>query len=97
MFTGRFAREVILPTAQGQPAFISWPIHQPAHVILSAPGPIDVLAALIQIAVGIGLMFRRAARPAIVVSVLWSLNVWIVGEGIGGLAGGSGMLLTGAP
>jgi hypothetical protein len=97
MFTNRLTREVILPTAHGQPGFVSWPIHHAAHVILSAPGPINAFAALIQIAVGMGLMFRASVRPAIVISVLWSLNVWILGEGIAGLAGGSGMLLTGAP
>ena len=97
MFTSRFAREVILPAAQGQPGFIAWPIHQAARVILEAPGPINAVAGLVQIGIGVGLMVRRSVRLAIAASLLWSLNVWILGEGIGGLAGGSGMLLTGAP
>lgn len=97
MFTGRFAREVILPAADGQPGFVAWPIHQAAHMILWAPGPINAIAALVQIGIGIGLMFRAWVRPAILLSLLWSLNVWILGEGIGGLGGGKAMLLTGAP
>ena len=97
MFTQRFAREVILPAANRQPSFIAWPIHQAVHVTLWAPGPINAVAALLQIGIGIGLMLRASVRLAIVVSILWSLNVWIVGEGSGGLVTGTGMLLTGAP
>jgi hypothetical protein len=97
MFTARFAREVILPSAHGQPGFIAWPIHQAVHLILWAPGPVNAVVALAQIGIGVGLMFRVSVRPAIVVSILWSLNVWVVGEGAGGLAAGTGMLLTGAP
>ncbi len=88
---------MILVSARGEPEFIAWPIRQAAHVILWAPAPINAMAAVVQVAIGIGLMFRRAVRPAIVASVLWSLNVWIIGEAAGGLAAGSGMLLTGAP
>jgi hypothetical protein len=97
MFTARFAREVILPAADGQPGFVAWPIHQAAHLILWAPGPINAVSALIQIGIGIGLMFRRSVRVAIVLSLVWSLNVWILGEGMGGLGGGKVMVLTGAP
>jgi len=97
MFTGRFAREVIAPAAQGQPGFVAAPIRLAGHIILWAPGPFNAVFALIQLAIGLGLLSRRTVRPALVLSVLWSLNVWYLGEGLGGLAGGKAMLLTGAP
>ncbi len=97
MFTRGFADHVIAPTASGQPGFVVAAVHWSASLILGHRIALDALFAAVQLAIGAGLLFRRTARPAIVGSVVWSLGVWVLGEGLGGLAGGTATFLTGAP
>ena len=97
MFTRKFGTQVIAPTAVGQPAWVSWPVHHTALVIAAHPVPTDGLFALVQLALGVGLLWRRTARLAAATSVLWAGGVWFFGEGLGGLAGGTASLLTGGP
>ena len=93
----RFATQVIAPTAAGQPGWVSWPVHHAARVIGAHPGPADAVFALVQVAIGVGFLRRRSARVAAAASVLWALGVWFLGEGLGGLAGGTASWLTGGP
>jgi hypothetical protein len=97
MFTSRFASQVIAPTATGQPGWVSWPVHHGAQVIGSHPVPADVVFAGVQLALGVGFLVRRTVRTAAVASVLWAIGVWFLGEGLGGLAGGTASFLTGGP
>lgn len=97
MFTRGFADRVIAPAADGQPAFVAAAVHWAAAVILGHPAMYDALFATVQLAIGAALLFRPTARLAIVASITWSLGVWTLGEGIGGLAGGTTTFLTGAP
>ena len=53
--------------------------------------------ALIQLFIGVGLLFRRTVRPALAVSFAWVLGVWVIGEGLGMLLTGTATALTGAP
>ena len=53
--------------------------------------------ALIQLFIGVALLFRRTVKPALAVSFVWALGVWVVGEGMGMLLTGSASALTGAP
>ena len=53
--------------------------------------------ALIQLFIGVGLLFRRTVRPALAVSFVWVLGVWVIGEGLGMLFTGTATALTGAP
>lgn len=97
MFTRGFASRVIAPSAVGQPVWVSWPVLRAAHLIGAHPLAANGTFAAIQILLGGGLLVRRTVQPAIVASVLWASGVWFVGEGLGGLAGGSANLLAGAP
>jgi hypothetical protein len=97
MFSRGFAAKVIAPAAAGQPAWVAWTVHQAAHVIGSHPVALDVMLALVQLALGIGFLWPRAARTAVVCSVVWAGGIWLMGEGLGGLAGGSSSMLAGAP
>ena len=97
MFTRRFATQVIAPAAAGQPVFVSGPVNEAARIILHQPAVMDLGFGLIQVALGVGIMYPRTARWALRASVAWALAVWYLGEGLGGLFGGGASLLTGAP
>jgi hypothetical protein len=53
--------------------------------------------ALLQVAIGVGLLWGRTASLARPVSIAWALAVWVVGEGFGGLFMPGVSALNGAP
>jgi hypothetical protein len=97
MFTRGFATEVIAPGGQGQPGFVSGPIHWVSTVIAAHPVAWNVPFAGIQLLLGAGLLVPRTARFALAASIAWALGVWYFGEGLSGLASGHASLITGAP
>jgi hypothetical protein len=97
MFTRQFATQVIAPAAQGQPAFVSWPVHEAARIIGYQPTLADLSFGLIQLALGLGILHPRTVRWSLPASVVWALSVWYLGEGLGGLLGDGASLVTGAP
>ena len=50
-----------------------------------------------QLVIAIGFLSRRTVKAAITGSILWSLMVWWLGEGLGGLLAGPQSPVTGAP
>ena len=97
MFGPDFANQVILPTAQGQPDLVSSTITHMAHLIALQPVLTNTVFAALQILIGVGLLFRETVRPALVLSFVWALGVWALGEGFGMLLTGMASPLTGAP
>lgn len=97
MFTTKFARAVIAPAAAGQPAPVHWLVATAAAIIGSQPVLFDALFASAQLAIGLGLWWRRTADGALVASILWAVGVWSFGEGFGGVFGSGATLLNGAP
>lgn len=97
MLTRGFAERVIAPSAGGQPASVAAMVHWATSLILLDPPVWDVLFAATQLAIGVALLFPRSVRGAVAASIAWSLGVWALGEGFGGLAGGRATFLTGAP
>ncbi len=97
MFTKGFALAIVAPSASGQPFFVAGPVEWNARVLAAHPVALNGLFASIQLALGLGFLFRRTARLAIVSSVVWAGGVWYLGEGLGGLAGGHMTALLGAP
>jgi hypothetical protein len=97
MFTRGFATQVIAPMGQGQPGFVSDPVHWAATVIAAHPVAWNVPFAGIQLLLGVGLLVPRSARLALAASIAWALGVWYLGEGLSGLASGHASLITGAP
>jgi hypothetical protein len=97
MFTSGFAHQIIAPAADGQPSFVAGPVHWSEHLIAAHPVPLDALFAAVQLALGVGFLFRRTVPAAIVGSVAWAAGVWVFGEGLGGLLGGQASALIGAP
>ena len=88
---------VLIGTESGQPHWLAASIGWAAHLYARSMDLFNTLAALIQVLVGLGLLYRRTVRPAIAVSVAWAAAVWWSGEGFGMLFAGSANPLTGAP
>jgi hypothetical protein len=97
MFTKDFATQIIAPAGAGQPGFVHSVVSLGATVIGSHPVPFGVLFAVVQLAIGFGLLWRRTSRPALAASIAWAIGVWVTGEGLGGIFSSSSSLLTGAP
>lgn len=97
MFTQAFPREIIRPTAAGNPGWVRGPIEWSAtlmshHLIL-----LNGAFATVQLLIALGLLWRRTRKPALVLSVIWGLSVWWMGEGLGGILTGPVSLLGGLP
>jgi len=96
MYSKGFISTLTAMTA-GQPAWlassITWSAHQAQHNL--AVG--NTLFALIQLAIGFGLLYRRTVRPALAVSFAWALVVWWFGEAFGMMFTTMASPLTGAP
>jgi hypothetical protein len=91
MYTHAFVRDVLAVNASGQPG----PLAASINALTGFYGrdlPLwNTLAAELQCAIGLGLIVSpRSVRPALAVSFVWCLVVWLVGEGLGGI-------LTSAP
>jgi hypothetical protein len=97
MFTAGFARHVLAPAGQDQPAWVGAPVDFFARLIAEHPASLNIGFVLIQFALGIGFLLPRLVRPAIVGSIAWSVVLWWFSEGLGGLATGHASLVTGAP
>ncbi|MEA2200088.1 MAG: hypothetical protein QOI89_684 [Solirubrobacteraceae bacterium] len=97
MFTHGFATQVLAPVGEGQPGFVSAPVHWASTVIAANPVAWNVPFAGIQLLLGIGLLVPRTARLTLAASIAWALGVWYLGEGLSGLASGHASLITGAP
>ena len=97
MFTSSFANNVIAPAAEGQPLFVRGPMHFFIHVFLLHPAVFNALAAVTQLGLGALILWKRTVKIGLMASVAWSLFVWYIGEGLGGLASWRTLILMGAP
>ena len=97
MFAGRFAHQIVTPTGTGQPGFVASGVAWSASPIASHPVLLVSFFAASQLILDPGLLWRRTVRVALAGSIAWSLGVWYMGEGLGGVAGGHASLLTGLP
>jgi hypothetical protein len=97
MFGRTFVTGVLLPNASGQPAIIADPITWIAHLIEPHVAVFNAFAATLQVLLGLGLLYKRTVKPALLVSFAWALGIWLTGEGLGMIFAGTASPLTGAP
>ncbi|MBV8735264.1 MAG: hypothetical protein JO321_11575 [Solirubrobacterales bacterium] len=91
--------------AAGQPHWVSTSVTWGANTLHSDQLLFNTLFALVQVAIGVGLLYRPTVKPALLASFGWVLVVWWFGEAFGMLfmattaMGGAPMAsaLTGAP
>lgn len=96
MYGGGFIT-TLKATGAGQPPWVADTVNWAANTMQSHQAPLNTLFALLQIWIGVGLLNRRTAKPALAVSLAWSLLVWWVGEGFGMLFMSMSSPLSGAP
>jgi hypothetical protein len=97
MFGSSFTTTYLLNNAHNQPDIVRWIITNVGNFVGPHVAVWNTFFALIQVAIGLGLLYRRTVRPALVVSFFWAFGVWFFGEGLGQIFTGSASALTGAP
>lgn len=100
MFGETFVQNVLAPVASGQPSFMAAIVNWGITIWNTNPAVTDTLAALLQIAIGVLLLFPlsgKISRTGLWISVVWGVIVWLCGEGAGLLLTGSASFYTGAP
>jgi len=96
MFTKSFPG-MLAESAHGNPAVVAGPIAWSANLIDHHVVVLNAIFATIQLALGLGIAWRPTARLALAASVAWSLAVWWLGEGFGGILAGTASPVNGAP
>jgi hypothetical protein len=89
----------------GQPAWVASSVNSGANLANHNLDVYNTLFALVQVAIGLGLLYRPTVKPALAASFGWVLVVWWFGEAFGMMfmattpMGGAPMAspLTGAP
>ncbi len=88
---------VLAATAAGNPQPVAVSIRWAAGVIGAHSAAADIILALVQVLLGLGIAWRPSARVAMALSVPWALGVWWFGEGLGGVLHGGGAPVLGGP
>jgi hypothetical protein len=96
MYSKAFIQSLKANTA-GQPHWVVNSIDWAANIANHDLTVFNTLFALIQVLIGLGLLYRPAVKPALALSIAWSLVVWWFGEGFGMIFTGTASPLTGAP
>jgi len=96
-FTKNFGLQMISGMSQGNPSLIARPINWSGtsighHAVLT-----DSFFALVQIAIALAIAWRPTVKVGLGASIAWSVAVWWVGEGLGGVLNGAANPVDGAP
>jgi hypothetical protein len=81
----------------GQPSWLASSMRWSSHIAAGNLDLYNTLFALTQVLIGLGLLYRRTVKPALMVSFGWALVVWWFGEAFGMLFMNMANPLTGAP
>ena len=92
MFSRGFVTQIIAPTTAGNPTLIAAPIAWSARIMAQHIVPANTAVAVIQLAIAVGLLFRRTTKAALAASIAWAVAVWWFGEGLGGVLAGASPL-----
>jgi hypothetical protein len=84
-------------TAAGNPNLVAHSITWNSSIVYHHPVLTNSLFALIQFLIAFGIVFQRTIRPALALSIVWSVGVWWFGEGAGGVFHGGATPFGGGP
>lgn len=96
-FTSQLVSGTILGNAMSQPQPVFGSIVDAARLLEPYHVELNVMIIVVQLAIAAGILWRRTLRTALAVSVVWALGVWWLGEGFGGVFGGTATMLVGSP
>ena len=97
MFTTAFPKQVIEPTAQGNPGWVHGPVLWAAHLTEHHIVIANAVFATVQLVLALGMFSHRTVRAALAASIVWAVLVWWLGTGLGGLLAGPVMPILGLP
>jgi hypothetical protein len=83
--------------APAQPHWLAGSLLWGAHTIGQHQAPYNTIMALIQLGIGLGILYRPTVKQALIVSFVWAPAVWWFGEAFGMLFMNMASPLTGAP
>jgi hypothetical protein len=83
--------------APGNPSWIARTITWNGSNVYHQPILTNTVFAGIQFLIAFGLIHKRTLKPALVLSIVWSLGVWWFGEGLGGIFSGGATPFGGGP
>lgn len=83
--------------AASNPGWIAHVIVWNASNVYHQPVLTDTVFALVQFAIGLGIVWERTCKPALAISIVWSIGVWWCGEGLGAIFAGGATPFGGGP
>ncbi len=83
--------------AAGQPDLLGSTINHMANFLSHEATMWVAVFGLVEIGIGIGLLFQRTLKPALVTSFIWGIGIYVFGEGLGMVLTGHTSPLVGAP
>jgi hypothetical protein len=89
--------EMLTGMASGQPGWLHDSVVWGANTLQSGQAVWNTLFALIQVVIGLGLLYRPTVKAALILSFFWAVIVWWFGEAFGMLFMTMASPLTGAP
>lgn len=96
-FTRSFGLQMISGMSSGNPSVIARPITWSAAAIGHHSVLTDAIFAVIQITIAFLIAWRPTVKIGLTISIVWSLGVWWIGEGFGGIVNGTANPVNGAP
>jgi hypothetical protein len=75
--------QMITGMASGQPNWVAGSVNWGAHQLATNQDVWNTLFAVVQVAIGVGLLYRPTVKHALVLSFGWVLVVWWFGEAFG--------------
>jgi hypothetical protein len=97
MFTRDFGSSMLAPVAVDNPGPVAHSIMWTSSFISAHAQVCNAGFAFIQLAIAVAIAWRPLTRFGLALSIPWSLAVWWLGEGFGGVLSGQANPITGAP
>ena len=89
--------QMLTAMSPGQPHWLGSSVNWGANTAQHNLTLYNTLFALIQVGIGLGILYRGTVKQALIVSFVWALAVWWFGEAFGMLFMDMAQPLTGAP
>ena len=83
--------------AAGNPGWVAHSITWNASNVYHNPVLSNTVFALMQFLIAFGIVWKRSLKPALALSIVWSLGVWWFGEGLGNILHGGATPFGGGP